>query len=190
MSQEIPQLNKIRKVPCMRSRGVAVDGVPQSMVGGFLGLRRLIQRRQALWWASLLPLTALTWGVSDVYLSGSKELYASRRASSSSPPHAQEVPDYTALRIGVALMWLVVVFAIVNTARVRMGRSLAFLFTVIPISDLVACLRPFLAAQETGAEDAIFLLFHFPPAVAAVAAAQITYTRWPNLNSTPTPTPP
>ena len=159
------------------------------MVGGVLGLRRLIQRRQALWWASLLPLTALTWGVSDVYLSGSKELYASRR-SSSSPTHAQEVPthDYAALRIGVALMWLVVVFAIVNTARVRMGRSLAFLFTVIPISDLVACLRPFLAVQETGAEDAIFLLFHCPPAVAAVAAAQITYTRWPNLNSTPTPT--
>ena len=157
------------------------------MAGGFLGLRRLIQRRQALWWASLLPLTALTWSVSDVSVSGSKELYASRQ-SSSSPPHPQEVPthgEYTALRIGVAMLWLVIVFAIVNTARIRMGRSLAFLFTVIPISDLVACLRPFLTGQETGAEDTIFLLFHFPPAIAAIVAAQITYTRWPNTSTQP-----
>ena len=83
------------------------------------------------------------------------------------------------------MLWLVIVFAIVNTARIRMGRSLAFLFTVIPISDLVACLRPFLAGQETGAEDAIFLLFHFPPAIAAIVAAQITYTRWPNTSTQP-----
>ena len=138
-------------------------------------LRRLIQRRQTLWWASLLPLTAVGWAIwllprkNTGYVYGGKELYAYMRHL---PTHA----DYTVPRfVAAGAVWFVK-FAVLNTARVRFGsRSMAYTLALTPIFDLVTCSKPFLVG-EAGVEDACILLFHFPGAVGACVAAHITYT--------------
>ena len=125
------------------------------MERGYLGLRRLFLDQQALARVSLLPLSALHFAV---------WLVASRRG------------DALSKMMGVMLgcVWMIAVFAVLNTARNRMERSLGFVIPLIPISDLATCGKPLLAG-EAGAEDALLLLFHLPAAAAAFVAALLNY---------------
>ena len=126
-----------------------------SMERGYLGLRRLLQRRQAWARVSLLPLSALHFAVWFV---------ASRDG------------DALSKMAGMVFgcIWIIAVFAVLNTARNRMERSLAFLFPLIPTSDLASIAKPFLAGGA-GAEDVLFLLFQLPSAAAAFVAALLTF---------------
>ena len=125
------------------------------MERGYLGLRRLLLLQQA--WArfSLLPLSALHFAVWFVHSRDGNAL-----------------ANIAGIFLGC--FWIIAVFAVLNTARNRMERSLAFVFPLIPLSDLASCAKPLLAGGA-GAEDLLFLLFQLPVAAAAFVAALLTY---------------